>query len=812
MLGPDKPPSYLCSRFINMFTSLGSIFTLLFIAIDRYRKVCLPFKRQLHMRHMKVFIVPVIMGGALLFAWPSLLVYGLRSAETGYPGLRGRDCSAAEALRGTLFPLIFNSVLFGGFIVIVAALAGLYFQVLRGVRRLNRNRLMRSRRSANGSDSAGSLTSTPRHAREMRRNEYREKQRQKDKAREPVLNEDIAEDHICVESLKNSCKEKGGGKGGGEGSEGIEDSTLKCNSQEESLHIKTVKGIMASGNSYRVDIHSGYGDEYGDNSCFHRDANHICSMDKAHCVTISKQDEPEAPDKSPNCETSLDLALRNRQKDTGVAREESKFLKCSRRHFKRQFSFPVARTYHKFDEPDVTSSSSAPENSRKSPLMKILRGSLYSGSQISDSCPILHHVTSGELTPGRSNGGYSFSPSVKKLSGTCGRRQIARDVVQGQHVTLKDFDTTETVTSSPNYKLHELKSPKPIRHFHVTVVKKEKCETNGLKKLQHDPSERSRLSPKCTFDLYRYSEETEKCDHFICGHKLSTSRKDKILRFDIDTKTNLETPEENRITVDISLCPEKDKNFDENFSSALLTENGRNGIRKVEDPMTCGGEKISGKSTAISRNSAYSEPGEIPPGVKSKKSVLSMNRSRVFRPLSMCRSNCRDVETSSPPATAMATASKPELAVEAAASSSSFAVSLASSCTLDSHYSRVSSSPPDDFERSTSSSATLSSYPRHRHNDSRKLRGHRGHGPRSRTTTIALLVTLIFVASFLPHLCLQAAQLVNEGFAANLGGSASLAYNTFLRSYFINSAANPVLYGILNVKFSAEVRALIGRG
>ncbi|RUS70586.1 hypothetical protein EGW08_021652, partial [Elysia chlorotica] len=331
-------------RFINMFTSLGSIFTLLFIAIDRYRKVCLPFKRQLHMRHMKVFIVPVIMGGAMFFAWPSLLVYGLRSAETGFPGLRGRDCSASEALRGTLFPLIYNSVLFGGFIIIVIALACLYFQVLRGTKK-----------------------------------------------------------------------------------------------------------------------------------------------------------------------------------------------------------------------------------------------SIFSIKKNGTFCP------------------YSFSCKVRK------------------------------------------KRP---------------------------------------------------------------------------------------------LCQQK---------SVVATMNS---------------------STSASASTSTTQP----------------SASATF-----------------------------ELTREAVASSSSLAASMASSCTLDSHYSRLSSSPPDEFERSTSSSATLTGYPRHRHNDSRKLRGHRGHGRRSRTTTIALLVTLIFVASFLPHLCLQAAQLMDEGFAANLGGSASLAYNAFLRSYFINSAANPVLYGILNVKFNAEVRALVGR-
>jgi hypothetical protein len=79
---------------------------------------------------------------------------------------------------------------------------------------------------------------------------------------------------------------------------------------------------------------------------------------------------------------------------------------------------------------------------------------------------------------------------------------------------------------------------------------------------------------------------------------------------------------------------------------------------------------------------------------------------------------------------------------------------------------------------------------------------------KSKTTIIAFLVTIVFILSFLPHLSLQVAKMIKKGFDYNLHGSALVAYNIFLRSYFINSAANPFIYGVFNIKFSAEVKRL----
>ncbi|XP_059165268.1 D(2) dopamine receptor-like [Physella acuta] len=154
-------------RFINTFCAIGSIFTLLVIAVDRFRKICRPFKSQMRNRHIKLSLIPII-GGAIFFAWPAFVMYGLRTTETGIAGLFGRDCSTADGIGDTVLPLIYNLVLFLCFIILTIALAAIYFCVLRETNRHNkymkRNsdfNLPSSGSSGCADDSGSSLDLTP---------------------------------------------------------------------------------------------------------------------------------------------------------------------------------------------------------------------------------------------------------------------------------------------------------------------------------------------------------------------------------------------------------------------------------------------------------------------------------------------------------------------------------------------------------------------------------------------------------------------------------------------------------------------------
>ncbi|XP_067665974.1 neuromedin-U receptor 2-like [Haliotis asinina] len=123
---------FACKMFrcVNTFCAICSILTLLGIAVDRYRKVCCPHKKQLGTNQVKIVIGLSILFSAL-FSWPAIAIYGIRSADTGVENLIGQDCSTSDALKHTLYPLIYNGVLALLFIIITVVLCVLYYLVWR---------------------------------------------------------------------------------------------------------------------------------------------------------------------------------------------------------------------------------------------------------------------------------------------------------------------------------------------------------------------------------------------------------------------------------------------------------------------------------------------------------------------------------------------------------------------------------------------------------------------------------------------------------------------------------------------------------
>ncbi|XP_071091768.1 orexin receptor type 2-like [Haliotis cracherodii] len=77
-----------------------------------------------------------------------------------------------------------------------------------------------------------------------------------------------------------------------------------------------------------------------------------------------------------------------------------------------------------------------------------------------------------------------------------------------------------------------------------------------------------------------------------------------------------------------------------------------------------------------------------------------------------------------------------------------------------------------------------------------------------KTTRMLFLITLVFVLSFLPHLGLMVTRAVNKNVFENLHGVGFVAYNVFLRSYFINSVSNPILYSFCSVRFRQKLTQL----
>lgn len=83
------------------------------------------------------------------------------------------------------------------------------------------------------------------------------------------------------------------------------------------------------------------------------------------------------------------------------------------------------------------------------------------------------------------------------------------------------------------------------------------------------------------------------------------------------------------------------------------------------------------------------------------------------------------------------------------------------------------------------------------------------HRNKFRTVFIMFLISLAFVISYLPLLCLLLIGAADETFVISLKDGNETAYKFFLRSYLINCACNPVIYGLCDKRFRKHYKKLI---
>lgn len=115
-------------RFVNSYCAFASILTLVVIAVDRFRKICRPLSRQMSLRDVKIAMVAVLFA-ALLFAIPAAILYGIRTTDTAEPGVFGHDCSTNDAVKDSMFPLVYNTILFVAFLILLITLSVLYAKI-----------------------------------------------------------------------------------------------------------------------------------------------------------------------------------------------------------------------------------------------------------------------------------------------------------------------------------------------------------------------------------------------------------------------------------------------------------------------------------------------------------------------------------------------------------------------------------------------------------------------------------------------------------------------------------------------------------
>ncbi|KAL4218165.1 hypothetical protein ACF0H5_022901 [Mactra antiquata] len=100
--------------------------------------------------------------------------------------------------------------------------------------------------------------------------------------------------------------------------------------------------------------------------------------------------------------------------------------------------------------------------------------------------------------------------------------------------------------------------------------------------------------------------------------------------------------------------------------------------------------------------------------------------------------------------------------------------------------------------------------PKRRLTRAQKTKSKRIRRARARKATFSMfLISIAFVLSYLPFLCLLLARSVISDFDEAMSETERAVYKFFLRSYFLNYAINPFIYGISDSKFRQSCKDVL---
>ncbi|VDI49588.1 Hypothetical predicted protein [Mytilus galloprovincialis] len=112
-------------RFVNYFICTSSALILTVIAIDRYRKICVPLGKQFSKRIAKALIL-VCLGTSMVLSWPAPVLYGHSSINTTNSNITGVRCFTEDQFKNTQLQVYFNAVLILLVFVVFGILLVLY--------------------------------------------------------------------------------------------------------------------------------------------------------------------------------------------------------------------------------------------------------------------------------------------------------------------------------------------------------------------------------------------------------------------------------------------------------------------------------------------------------------------------------------------------------------------------------------------------------------------------------------------------------------------------------------------------------------
>ena len=120
-------------RYFHYWANNSSGLLLVVISVERYRRICRPFKVQWSPRQM-LYLCIVTMIFSAMIAIPAPIFFGKSKIETGIANITGYQCYLDEKYRGTHMMEVYNEILMSETVICIVLFIILYIFIIRKVR------------------------------------------------------------------------------------------------------------------------------------------------------------------------------------------------------------------------------------------------------------------------------------------------------------------------------------------------------------------------------------------------------------------------------------------------------------------------------------------------------------------------------------------------------------------------------------------------------------------------------------------------------------------------------------------------------
>lgn len=123
----NSPAACKLLRYSESATTIASALILIEVAFDRYYRICNISKVFSSKKTRRLCLGAIV--SSFIVSWPTAIIFGRKTAETGIPCLTGVDCSTTDEMKGTIFPKLWYGFWGLIFVVSLAFLTVLYILI-----------------------------------------------------------------------------------------------------------------------------------------------------------------------------------------------------------------------------------------------------------------------------------------------------------------------------------------------------------------------------------------------------------------------------------------------------------------------------------------------------------------------------------------------------------------------------------------------------------------------------------------------------------------------------------------------------------